>query len=259
MKWSPLLIQCVVFVLFFEEMSTTNNVYGNTKVYRIVISINNHFLKAVQKGNGKTNSITENSLYDNRNIRKKQLLLNLFHFFLFPLLSILVSFFWSCTISIPLTISSFLIHIQTSISISIPQQLHKNKQRSENDPRTSFVPSAKSASMTTRTWKTVFLFPPHFTQFLFLDHSHKRKGFSVLYLQQAILKSFFSQGSYQISWEYPSIHSIPIFSLEKTIYKCSFEGCNQEYLTKQSLKDHELTHTQLPVIKCLFASCNQYF
>lgn len=93
MKWSPLLIQCVVFVLFFEEMSTTKNVYGNTKVYRIVISINNHFLKAVQKGNGKTNSITENSLYDNRNIRKKQLLLNLFHFFLFPLLFILVSFF----------------------------------------------------------------------------------------------------------------------------------------------------------------------
>ena len=68
MKWSPLLIQCVVFVLFFEEMSTTNNVYGNTKVYRIVISINNHFLKTVQKGNEKINSITEISLYNNRNI-----------------------------------------------------------------------------------------------------------------------------------------------------------------------------------------------
>lgn len=201
MKWSPLLIQCVVFVLFFEEMSTTNNVYENTKVYRIVISINNHFLKAVQKGNGKTNSITENSLYDNRNIRKKQLLLNLFHFFSlssslhFSIIFLIMYHFDSFDhFLLPDTHTNLDLHLD---STTTPQEQTKKRKRSKN-----FICSICQKCFYDNSHlkdHIVFLFPPHFTQFLFLDHSHKRKGFSVLYLQQAILKSFFSQGSYQIS------------------------------------------------------------
>ena len=42
-------------------------------------------------------------------------------------------------------------------------------------------------------------------------------------------------------------------------YKCSWEGCNKQFMTKGHLKNHQDTHLDIKQFKCDYVGCNKSY